>query len=489
MCIYSIGLGIVLEGLDLLWRDIMQPAQLKPMSDKMPSNSSIKYGEEFSNSSLPSSIPYSSTSDSTSAFARFSFISRFKHNLIVPRSIWLIGFVMCLINISFVVVYSLSPLFLYQVMGVSTFLIVQLEHAVEGLSFLMKLFSGIISDYFRRRKPLMLLGYSLGVMSKLVFALAASTSMVVPLVICSRFFERLGNGLQSTPRDALVGDIAPAAHRARSLGLMRSLGTAGSCLGGILGFVAMLYTDGNFQQVFWIACIPAIIALCLLAACIKEPKTHVDTDGKILEVKKDRRPIKLSDLKLLGPHYWALMVIVVIFMLARFSEAVLVLYTNNSLGLNQMFAPLIVSLYSVSTSLSTYPSGLIADKCGRKAVLVFGICALIVSDFFLFAGRDLTEVFIGIFIWGIQMGVVQNTFMSLIADYIPEDLRGTGFGMYYLISSVGALIAGSAGSTILKYYGAQYVFLGSMAMGICALLALLILLPSKKKAAMIAASL
>lgn len=448
----------------------MQPAQLKPMPDNTPNSSFRNPGENNK-----SSVTRSSNFSTPPLFSALK--TRFSNNLIVPPSIWLIGLVMCLINISFVVVFSLSPLYLSKTMGVNNYWIVQLEGIVESLSYIMKLFSGVISDYFRRRKPLMLLGYFFTVMSKPILAISSGPFMVA----CARLFERFGNGIQSTPRDALVGDLAPAAHRARSLGLMRSLGVAGSCLGGILGFFAMGWTNGDYQQVFWIACVPAFIAFCILAVFIKDPKTHVDTDGKIVQVKNNRRPIKFSDVKLLGVQYWILMIVVVIFMMARFSESLMVLYTHNSFGLDQMLVPLIMSLYNFSYSISSYISGLIADRFGRKAVLIFGIGTLIASDFFLFTGKNLTEVFIGIFIWGIQMGSVLNTFMSLITDYVPEDLRGTGFGMFHLISSIGALLAAQAASSISHYYGIEYVFFASMIMGICALLATFILLPSKEK--------
>lgn len=453
----------------------MQPAQLKPMADKTHSSHFEEPKKVDNQSSFQPSLIQSSKLSTSSLFS--SLTNRLSKNLIVPPSIWLVGMVMCLINISFVVVFSLSPLYLSKTMGMNTFWITMMEHIVEGLSYVMKLLSGIISDYFRRRKPLMLLGYFFTVISKPILAISVGPYMV----FCARLLERFGNGIQSTPRDAMVGDIAPAAHRARSLGLMRSLGVAGSCLGGVLGFFAMGWTNGDFQQVFWIACIPAFVAFCLLAVFIKDPKTHVDVDGKIVQVKKDRRPIKLNDIKLLGFRYWILMIIVVIFMMARFSETLMVLYTHNSFGLEQALVPLIMTLYNFTYSVSSYASGLIADKFGRKAVLMVGIGALIASDYLLFTGSNLTAIFIGIFIWGIQMGTTLNSFMSLITDYVPEDLRGTGFGMFHLISSVGSLMAGLAAGSISHYYGVEFVFCASMIMGILALIASFILLPSQKK--------
>lgn len=396
--------------------------------------------------------------------------------MMIPPSVWLLGLVMCLINISFVMIFSLSALYLNSSLGVGLFWINLLEGLVEGVSFLMKLFSGMISDYFRRRKPIMLVGFFFTVISKPIFALSTSFFHV----FCARLFERLGNGIQSTPRDAMVGDVAPASHRASNFGLLRTLGTAGSCMGGLVGFGAMYFTNDNFQQVFYIATIPAVLAFTILALFVKEPKNHVGRDGELVKTRTDRRPIKLKDLKLLGKNYWLLMIVVAIFMMARFSETLMVLHAHGNFGLEKKFAPLIMFLYNVTYSLFSYPSGYIADRFGRKLVLIIGISSLIVSDFILFTATNLPQIFLGVLLWGLQMASVHNTFVSLITDYVPDDLRGTSLGFYYLIGAVGSVFIGLFSGTVTHYYGYTGMFCCSMIIAICALFALLILLPNKK---------
>lgn len=399
------------------------------------------------------------------------------HKMMVHPCVWLLGLVMCLINISFVMIFSLSALYLNTNLNVGLFLINLLEGVVEGISFIMKLFSGVISDYFRRRKPIMLIGFFFTVISKPIFAM--STNFVH--VFFARLFERVGNGIQSTPRDAMVGDVAPATHRASNFGLLRTLGTAGSCLGGLAGFAAMYYTSSNFQHVFFLATIPALLAFLILALFVKEPKTHVSQDGSIVKTRSDRRPIHFKDLKLLGRNYWLLMIVVAIFMMARFSETQLVLHAHKNFGLEQQNAPLIMFLYNITYSIFSYPSGLIADRFGRKIVLTMGICALILSDFLLFTATGLTQIFVGIFLWGIQLASVHNTFVSLITDYVPDDLRGTSLGFYYLVGAMGSIFVGIFNGSITHYYGYTGMFGCSMIIAICALLALLILLPNKQK--------
>lgn len=397
----------------------------------------------------------------------------------IPSTVWLIGMVMCLINISYIVIYSLSALYLNTSLGVDMRLIGIVEGSAEALSFVMKLFSGVISDYFRRRRPIMLVGYFMTVISKPMMAISSNFVNV----FAARLFERVGNGIQATPRDAIVGDVAPVEQRAASFGLMRSLGTAGSFMGGILGFLAMLYTANNFQQVFWLASIPAFIAFIVLAFYVKEPKSHVDNDGKVIKIKSSRRPIRFEDLKNLGTNYWTLMIIVLIFMAARFSETLMVLYSHNTFGMDKTYAPLIMSMYNLTYSASSYPSGLFADRYGRKTVMLFGVFSLALSDFFMYTATSLPMFFVGVVLWGIQLGIVHNMFVSLITDYVHEDVRGTAIGTYYLIAAIGSFAAGAGGGFISHHYGIQTIFLGSLVVGSLALAAIFMLLPNKKEAA------
>ena len=176
-----------------------------------------------------------------------------------------------------------------------------------------------------------------------------------------------------------------------------------------------------------------------------------------------------------------LMIVVSIFMIARVSETLMVLHANNNFGLEKTFAPIIMSMYNLTYCISSYPSGRLADRFGRHIVLIVGIIALIISDLFLCTATSLWGVFAGVFVWGIQMGVVHNSFVTLIADYVPEDLRGTGFGFYYLIGAVSSIIAGFGGGTITHHFGVTITFFFSMIVAVLSLGALLILCMKTQK--------
>lgn len=384
---------------------------------------------------------------------------------------------MCLINISVIMVYSLNALYLSTVMGVTTIWIGLLEGTIEALSFFMKLFSGVLSDYLKKRKHIMLIGYTLTAISKPLLGISSSFAGM----FTSRIIERLGNGIQSTPRDALVGDVAPIGHRGACYGLVRSLGVIGSISGALLAMVAMTYTTDNFRQVFLLASIPASIALCILYFAVKEPKhAHYEND---IQVSKhvERHPIHFSDLGRLGKEFWSLMVVVAIFMLARVSETFIVIDAHKNFGLPKSYASFIMILYNITYCLCSFPIGLISDKIGRYSLLIVGIATLMIADLFITFAPNLTMLFIGVLFWGCQMGITLNIFSSLIADLVPEDLRGTGFGVFYLVNGVSVIIGGAGWGIINHHYGERNTFLLSFVIAAMSMLALLFFAPGKRK--------
>jgi MFS family permease len=383
---------------------------------------------------------------------------------------------MFFINISVVMVYSLSAPYMAS-LGVTTVWIGLLEGTVEGLSFFLKLFSGVLSDYLKRRKGIMLVGYSLTLISKPLIGLSSGFASI----FASRVVERIGNGIQATPRDALVGDVAPEDHRAACFGLQRSLGVIGSISGGLLGIAAMTYTMNDFRMVFYIAGIPAALALAILYFFVKEPKhAHYENDIQI-NSHTERHPVHLADLKRLGKDFWGLMIIVAIFMLARVSETLIVLDAHKNFNLQANYLPFIMVVYNITYCLSSFPIGLLSDRIGRFKMLVLGIGVLMVADFFIAMAANLPMLFIGVFFWGCQMGIAQNTFAAFVADVVPEDIRGTAFGVYYLISGVAIIGGGIFSGTLAHIHGESTAFMMSFVIAAIAMVALFFFAPGKQK--------
>ena len=178
----------------------------------------------------------------------------------IPKSIWALGFVSLLMDVSSELIHSLLPVFLATALGLSTLTIGLIEGTAEATALIVKVFSGAVSDWWGKRKPLALVGYGLGALSKPLFALASSAG----LVIAARLIDRVGKGIRGAPRDALVADLAPPEIRGAAFGLRQSLDTIGAFVGPVLAMGLMLLWANDFHAVFWVAVIPAFLAVALL---------------------------------------------------------------------------------------------------------------------------------------------------------------------------------------------------------------------------------
>jgi MFS family permease len=392
----------------------------------------------------------------------------------VPKAIWEIGCAVFFVNLSSVMIRSLSPVYMKTILGVSIGWIGFVEGLMEGLSFLTKMMSGVFSDYFRRRKLIIVLGYSFMMLSRPIIALFAS----IHAVIIARALDRLGNGIQASPRDALVGDFAPKDIRGACYGLRISLGIAGSFTGALCGLTLMYLNNDDYQLVFLLASIPAIIAIIIMAFFVKEPEINLHPKDN-----KPRHPIHFSDIPRLGKRFWLLMTVVSIFMIAQLGEAIMTLHAHKNFELCAKNTPLILLVYNSTYSLASYPAGILSDRFGRYSVLATGFCFLIAGDMMLAKATSLAMLFSGVALCGTQMAITQSIFMSLVTDSVPEDLRGTGFGIFYVVCALSVLISNSSAGYIAELYGESMSFVVSMCVAFIALCLLLIIKPQRSKVA------
>ncbi len=377
----------------------------------------------------------------------------------IPGSIWAIGCAQFLLNASSIMVFGFSAIYLKSVLNVNIAWIGLLEGVVEGTAFAMRLFSGVISDYFRRRKSLMLIGFGLVTIARPLLAISSSFLGV----FSARFMDRLGNGIQGTPRDALVGDLAPSSRRGASFGLRQALGSAGSFFGGFLGIFAMIATNSDFHLVFWIATIPAALGFSILLIFVKDAK-------EILTPFPKKKTLHLKDVKRLPKSFWFMMIIASVFMLARIGEAFLMLHGHSNFGILDANIPYIMIVYNCTYFLISYPIGKLSDRIGRYKILMIGCWLLILSDVVLASASNVWIFFIGVALWGIQMGLTQGMFLSVIADTAPEELRGTSFGIFYIISAVSLVCAGAMAGHVADVFGNYMSFTLSGSITLAALL-------------------
>ncbi len=398
----------------------------------------------------------------------------------IPQTVWRLGLMMLLANLSYVMIYSYCGIYLKNVLAVSTTLIGVIEGVAEAASYIMKLFSGMFSDYLRRRKPVMIVGYTLIVVSRVIFSLA---SAFTPIFL-ARLIERLGNGIQSTPRDTLVADVTPVRRIGAAYGLKRTLAQAGSFVGGICGLLAMIYFQDEFLAVFKLAAVPSLLAFCILLFLVKEPRqtkhSAVSAGVPQPEQKKKHPIISWRNFPLLGRSFWLLMLVAAIFMLSRFGETFMILHANRNFGLEDRYASVIMIVFNAGWCLSAYPVGMLADRMNRYWFLIMGVVFLVLADLLMASATSLTMVMIGVAFWGVQYGVTQNIFMSLIAEIVPHGLRGTGFGCYYIICATSAFFADLLAGSLADHYGEATAFISSGVIASVSLLVLIVIMGYKQ---------
>ena len=363
----------------------------------------------------------------------------------IPAGIWVLGFVSMLMDISSEIVHSLLPLFMVTMLGASAFTVGIIEGLAESTALIVKVFSGVISDYLGKRKGLAVFGYALGAITKPLFAIAPT----IGIVLTARLLDRVGKGIRGAPRDALVADIAPAHLRGAAFGLRQSLDTVGAFLGPLLAVGLMLLWANDFQAVFWVAVIPGLMAVALLIFGVKEPERQISATRF--------NPIRRENLKRLGKSYWYVVGIGAIFTLARFSEAFLVLRAQQG-GIPIALVPLVMVAMNLIYAVSAYPFGKLSDRMSHTKLLALGLVILIVADVVLASSNHWRVVLSGVALWGIHMGITQGLLATMVADTAPEDLRGTAYGFFNLMSGLAMLLSSVVAGLLWDKLGASFTF-------------------------------
>ncbi|MGE8304973.1 MAG: MFS transporter [Pseudomonas kermanshahensis] len=373
----------------------------------------------------------------------------------IPRSVWALGFVSMFMDISSEMIHALLPLYMVTVLGTSVVAVGFIEGIAEATASITKVFSGALSDRLGKRKLLTVVGYGLGALTKPVFPLASGLDWL----IAARFVDRIGKGIRGAPRDALVADVTPPELRGAAFGLRQALDTVGAFLGPLLAILLMWLTASHFQTVFWVAVIPALVAVGTLVAFVHEPEATATS-------RPVRSPLTLHQLRRLGAGYWRLIALAMVFTLARFSEAFLLLRAQD-MGLAALWAPAVLVVMALAYSLSAYPAGVLSDRLGRRGVLMAGLGLLLLADVMLALWPGWAGLALGVVAWGLHLGFTQGVFAALIADSAPANLRGTAFGLFHLLTGVALLIASVVAGLMWDGVGFQATFLlGAVLAGI-----------------------
>jgi len=377
----------------------------------------------------------------------------------IPVGVWVLGFVSLLMDVSSEMIHSLLPLFMVTTLGSSVFAVGIIDGLAESTALIVKVFSGVLSDYLGKRKALALFGYALGTLTKPFFAIAPG----LDIVLGARLLDRVGKGVRGAPRDALVADITPAHLRGAAFGLRQALDTVGAFIGPLLAVGLMILWADDFRKIFWVAVIPGVLAVVLLLFGVDEPEPVI--------VKKRTNPIAMDNLKRLSAAYWWVVAIGAIFTLARFSEAFLVLRGQQA-GIPIALVPLVMVAMNVVYAASAYPFGKLADRMPHSRLLALGLVVLIAADLVLANSEHWSVLLAGLTLWGMHMGMTQGLLAAMVADTAPADLRGTAYGFFNLMSGVAMLVASGLAGLLWDNFGAAATFYSGAVFCVLALAAL-----------------
>ncbi len=370
----------------------------------------------------------------------------------------MLGFVSLLMDTSSEIIHALLPLFLTVQLGLSVAMVGLIDGVAEATASITKLFSGYISDRTGKRKPLILMGYGLAAASKPFFALAGSA----PLVLGARFADRIGKGLRGAPRDALIADVTPTELRGRAFGLRQSLDTVGAFAGPLLATGLMFLLVNDVRMIFWIAAIPALIAVILIIFGVSDVEPAGGT-------AKRGAPLRVADLRAMPRGLWLVIGLGFVLTLARFSEAFLILKASDE-GLPFALAPMVLVVMNLIYAGGAYPAGRFADRMAPNRLLAIGIAFLIAADIVLATASGLVGVTIGVMLWGAHMALTQGLLAKLVADHAPDHLRGSAFGAFHLVSGIALLLASVIAGLLWDGLGASATFFAGAGFATVALL-------------------
>ena len=363
----------------------------------------------------------------------------------MPATVWVLGLVSLLMDLSSEIYHALLPLFMTVTLGLPVAAVGAIDGIAEATASMTKLVSGRLSDRSRRRKPLILFGYGLAAVSKLLFPIANGA---LP-VLGARFADRIGKGIRGAPRDAMIVDQTPPEIRGRAFGLRQSLDTVGAFLGPLAAIGLMYWLANDIRAVFWIAAIPALLSFLFAWIALRETRDHLPENTPAPRWAAAWR---------LGDGFWWLIAVAFIFTLARFSESFLILRTAGQ-GLPIALAPLVLVAMNLAFGLFAYPAGAAADRFPASRLMLAGVVTLIAADLMLAFSSGIAMSFAGIVLWGLHMALTQGLLSRLVAARAPAELRATAFGIFHFASGIALLLASVGAGVLWDQAGPAATFL------------------------------
>jgi MFS family permease len=348
----------------------------------------------------------------------------------LPSTVIALGAVSFLTDLSSEMIYPLLPVFLSATLGASAVVLGVVEGAAESVASLLKLVSGWWSDRLARRKPLVVAGYTLASVVRPLVGLATSAGQVLAI----RVTDRVGKGLRSSPRDALITDAVDPRARGRAFGFHRAADHAGALLGPLVAFALLGWAGMEMREVFLWAAVPGALAVATLVLGVRERRSGPD-EAPERAPGPDRSP---APSRPLPKRFWTYLGIVFLFTLGNATDAFLLLRATD-LGVPVALVPVLWALLHLVKSASATPGGALSDRLGRKPLIVAGwlLYAAVYTGFAYASAAWQVWALFGVY--GLYHGLVEGAERALVADLAGAGHRGAAFGWYHLGVGVGAL--------------------------------------------------
>jgi MFS family permease len=361
---------------------------------------------------------------------------------LVPKTVYILGIVSFFTDISSEMIYPLLPVFLTQTLGAGPVALGIIEGSAEAISSFLKVVAGIWTDKVGKRKPFIVAGYLIASISRPLIAFAKTWHVVFAL----RFLDRMGKGIRTSPRDALIADVTSSEFRGSAYGIHRAMDHGGAIIGPLVASILLGYFGITLHNVFLLAAIPSLIGVSFLFLGIKEsniPKSELE--------KKPFRPIK--DWGSLNPQFKIFLIAIFIFTLGNSTDAFLLLRLSQG-GVSISWIPILWAILHIIKMTSTYFFGKITDSFGKKKMIITGWIYFSLIYFGLAYFDTIAPLIFFFLAYGIFFGLVEPAERALVAEIVPNNLRGTAFGYFHGIIGISSLPASILFGWIWQVFGA-----------------------------------
>lgn len=382
------------------------------------------------------------------------------------RNVYTLGVVSFFTDISTEMVLGLLPSFILALPGSTVATLGLIEGTAEALSYSLRAVSGYLSDRFRKRKIVVLAGYALSNAAKPLFAVANTTLHALAI----RVTDRIGKGIRTAPRDALISDSASSERRGLAFGIHRTLDQLGAILGPLIASAAMIYLGMSVRDVFWLSLLPGSMALLVILLFVRERFGEAEGGFRLLEGLKN----------VLTGDYTKLLAVVALFSLGAYNFSFILLNAREH-GVGDPLIPLVYALVNVTHTAVAIPAGALSDRIGKEKALVIGYGVFLAATLLLASSpKAIPAAYAVAAVFGAYMGIVETVQRALVPGYAGPGLRGTAYGIYYLTVGTAFFVANSIVGGLWQAYGPTAASAYSAASTTLAMIAMIAFLRSTR---------